>query len=256
LFRAGGVFGQLLSPPDGALRRPMQCDREHCYILVEAAVVDRISGMRRRGESYSEVLLRLVELDAARLRRTAAAGRLGRLPDTTQPSEPSRHFSPIRGELLSSSKPGGGVLTQLNSAASDLGQFVPHVDDEVARDRGYAVERRIGAPTPPPEQSKLSILEQTLGPPSPFVTIPAQSVVVHFQLGQQVFHCLQFRLDGLETGKQGGLQPILRLRRAETSKKVSASVKTRPPIRPSIAGENERFPMVMRKGYPIAKVQS
>ena len=34
--------------------------------LVEAAVVDRIRAMRRPSESYREVILRLVELEAGR----------------------------------------------------------------------------------------------------------------------------------------------------------------------------------------------
>jgi hypothetical protein len=48
--------------PKGAARWPMQRDRGQCFIQVEAAVVDRMRAMRRPGESYSEVILRLVEL--------------------------------------------------------------------------------------------------------------------------------------------------------------------------------------------------
>jgi predicted CopG family antitoxin len=41
----------------------MQPDRgQNGFIQVEAAVVDRMRAMRRPGESYSEVILRLVEL--------------------------------------------------------------------------------------------------------------------------------------------------------------------------------------------------
>jgi hypothetical protein len=49
--------------PNGAARLPMQPDRgQNGFIQVEAAVVDRMRAMRRPGESYSEVILRLVEL--------------------------------------------------------------------------------------------------------------------------------------------------------------------------------------------------
>ena len=41
----------------------MQRDRSQCFIQVEAAVVDRMRAMRRPGESYSLVILRLVELE-------------------------------------------------------------------------------------------------------------------------------------------------------------------------------------------------
>ena len=52
--------------PKGAARWPMQRDRGQCFIQVEAAVVDRMGAMRRPGESYSEAILRLVELEAGR----------------------------------------------------------------------------------------------------------------------------------------------------------------------------------------------
>jgi hypothetical protein len=48
--------------PEGAARWPMQRDRDQCFIQVEAAVIDRMRAMRGPGESYSEVILRLVEL--------------------------------------------------------------------------------------------------------------------------------------------------------------------------------------------------
>jgi hypothetical protein len=54
--------------PKGAARWPMQRDRGQSFIQVEAFVVDRMRAMRRPGESYSEVILRLVELDAAGLK--------------------------------------------------------------------------------------------------------------------------------------------------------------------------------------------
>jgi hypothetical protein len=52
--------------PKGAARWPMQRDRGQCFIQVEAAMVDRMRAMRRPGECYSEVILRLVELEAGR----------------------------------------------------------------------------------------------------------------------------------------------------------------------------------------------
>jgi hypothetical protein len=48
--------------PKGSARWPMQRDRGQCFIQVEAAVVDRMRAIRRPGESYSAVILRLVEL--------------------------------------------------------------------------------------------------------------------------------------------------------------------------------------------------
>ena len=44
------------------------CDRGQCFIQVEAAVIDRMRAMRTPGESYSEVILRLVELETSDLR--------------------------------------------------------------------------------------------------------------------------------------------------------------------------------------------
>jgi hypothetical protein len=51
--------------PKGAARWPMQRDRGQCFIQVEAAVVDRMRAMRRPGESYSQVILRLVETETS-----------------------------------------------------------------------------------------------------------------------------------------------------------------------------------------------
>jgi hypothetical protein len=50
--------------PKGAARWPMQRERDQCFIQVEAAVVDRMRSMRRSGESYSNVILRLLELES------------------------------------------------------------------------------------------------------------------------------------------------------------------------------------------------
>jgi hypothetical protein len=44
----------------------MQRDRSQCFIHVEAAVIHRMRAVRRPGESYSEVIWRLVELEAGR----------------------------------------------------------------------------------------------------------------------------------------------------------------------------------------------
>jgi hypothetical protein len=43
-------------------------DQGQCFIQVEAAVVGRMRAMRRPGESYSQVILRLVELETSDLR--------------------------------------------------------------------------------------------------------------------------------------------------------------------------------------------
>jgi hypothetical protein len=52
------------SLPRGSSRWPMQRDGDLCFIQVEAAVVDRMRAMRQPGESYSAVILRLIELEA------------------------------------------------------------------------------------------------------------------------------------------------------------------------------------------------
>ena len=54
--------------PKGAARWPMQRDRGQCFIQVEAAVVDGTRAMRRPGESYSQFILRLVELETSDLK--------------------------------------------------------------------------------------------------------------------------------------------------------------------------------------------
>ena len=54
--------------PKGAARWPMQRDRGQCFIQVEAVVVDRMRATRRPGESYSQVILRLVEQETSDLR--------------------------------------------------------------------------------------------------------------------------------------------------------------------------------------------
>jgi hypothetical protein len=51
--------------PQGAARWPMQRTGRQCFIQVEAAVVDRMRAIRRPGESYSSVIMRLVELEPA-----------------------------------------------------------------------------------------------------------------------------------------------------------------------------------------------
>jgi hypothetical protein len=54
--------------PKGAARWPMQRDRDQCFLQLEAAVVNHMRAMRRPGESYSEVILRLVELETSDLK--------------------------------------------------------------------------------------------------------------------------------------------------------------------------------------------
>ena len=51
--------------PEGSARWPMQRDGDQGFIQVEAAVIERMRAMRRPGESYSAVILRLIELGAA-----------------------------------------------------------------------------------------------------------------------------------------------------------------------------------------------
>jgi hypothetical protein len=51
--------------PKGTARWPMERDQGQCFIQVEAAVVDRMRAMRRPGESYSQVILRLVDLETS-----------------------------------------------------------------------------------------------------------------------------------------------------------------------------------------------
>ena len=59
--------------PKGSARWPMQRDGDRCFIQIEAAVVERMRSMRRPGESYSNVILRLVELESG---ETNGEGRL------------------------------------------------------------------------------------------------------------------------------------------------------------------------------------
>ena len=42
----------------------MQCEWGQCFIQVEAAVAVRMRSMRKPGESYSNIIRRLVELEA------------------------------------------------------------------------------------------------------------------------------------------------------------------------------------------------
>jgi hypothetical protein len=66
----------------------MQRDRGQCFIQVEAAVLDRMRAMRRPGDSYSQVILRLAELETGPpqtvLPRTpiAAAGNVSKGADS------------------------------------------------------------------------------------------------------------------------------------------------------------------------------
>jgi hypothetical protein len=46
----------------GSARWPMQRDCGQCFIQVESAIAGRMRAMRRPGESYSSVILRLIEL--------------------------------------------------------------------------------------------------------------------------------------------------------------------------------------------------
>jgi hypothetical protein len=62
-----GAYDAIASTlPKGSARWPMQRDRGKCFIQVEAAVVDRMRAMRKPGEDYSDVSLRLIEIEAGR----------------------------------------------------------------------------------------------------------------------------------------------------------------------------------------------
>ena len=50
--------------PNGAERWPMQRRGGQCFIQVETALVDRMRAIRRPGEIYSDVILRLIELES------------------------------------------------------------------------------------------------------------------------------------------------------------------------------------------------
>jgi hypothetical protein len=71
------------------------------------------------------------------------------------------------------------ALAQLTPVRFHLGQPVLHVGEEIATPRCVSVERCSGPVTPSPPGSLLQIRKQTLGPPSPFVAIPAQFVLIH-----------------------------------------------------------------------------
>jgi hypothetical protein len=43
-------------------------DRGQCFLQVEAAIVDRMRAIRRPGERYSHVILRLVDLETSDLK--------------------------------------------------------------------------------------------------------------------------------------------------------------------------------------------
>jgi hypothetical protein len=55
----------------------MQRDRGQCFIQVEAAVIDRMRAMRRPGESYSHIILRLVELEKRAFEGQSRDNRIG-----------------------------------------------------------------------------------------------------------------------------------------------------------------------------------
>jgi hypothetical protein len=80
--------------PNGAAQWPAQRDREQCFIQVEAAVVDRMRAIRRLGESYSQVILPLAELETGPPQtvlprtRIAAAGIVSKGRTPTQRSSP------------------------------------------------------------------------------------------------------------------------------------------------------------------------
>ncbi len=67
---AHAVYDAIASTlPKGAARWPMQPDRDQCFIQSRGGVVDRMRAMRRPGESYSKVILRLVKLETSDLNK-------------------------------------------------------------------------------------------------------------------------------------------------------------------------------------------
>jgi len=64
--------------PEGAALWPVERQGGQCFIHVEAAVVDRLAAMRGPGEDYSDVILRLVELEATGGSRRAKGNRASR----------------------------------------------------------------------------------------------------------------------------------------------------------------------------------
>ena len=61
--------------PEGAPLSPVQCQGGQCLTHIEAAVLDRLRATRRPGESYSDVILRLVELELGGSARAPKVGR-------------------------------------------------------------------------------------------------------------------------------------------------------------------------------------
>ena len=51
--------------PERALLWPVQRQGGRCFIQIEAAVLDRLRAMRGPGEDYSDVILRLAQLEAS-----------------------------------------------------------------------------------------------------------------------------------------------------------------------------------------------
>ena len=51
--------------PQGAPVWPVERRDGQCLIHIEAAAVDRLQAMRRPGEDYSDVILRLAQLEAS-----------------------------------------------------------------------------------------------------------------------------------------------------------------------------------------------
>ena len=66
--------------PKGSARWPMQRDGGGCFIQVEPAIVERMRAMREPGESYSSVILRLVDLQR-REREPTAPGNIQEISD-------------------------------------------------------------------------------------------------------------------------------------------------------------------------------
>jgi len=70
-------------------------------------------------------------------------------------------------------------LAQLIPVRFHLGQLVLHVGEQTAKARCDSVDFCSNPITPPPPRPPLQIRKQTLGPPSPFVAVLTQFVLIH-----------------------------------------------------------------------------
>ena len=128
------------------------------------ATKNSISG----GLLESEPRMRAYDAIASTLPKGAARSHAARSGANASPKSRRRW---LNGALVA-------ALTQL-PARSHLGQPVLQVGEHTAKSRCASLERCSSPIIPSPPGSLLQISKQTLGPPSPFVAVPAQLVLVH-----------------------------------------------------------------------------